>query len=96
MSLDLILLKLNIPVKIASVRFGHLNIVISSDLYQQVDVSMQRNSVDKLNELFKSKIRMIKVTKIKNRLISKCVSKGAISPVEGSGQGNPHGILLSR
>lgn len=43
---------MNIPVKIASARLGHSNIGITSDLYQQVDVSMQRDSVEKMNELF--------------------------------------------
>lgn len=48
-----LLLKMNIPIKIASTRLGHSNIAITSDIYQHVDIDMQKDSADKMNEVLR-------------------------------------------
>ena len=48
-----LMLKANIPAKIASQRLGHSNIGITMDLYSHVINEMQENATEKLEIIFK-------------------------------------------
>ena len=47
-----LMLKANVPAKIASQRLGHSNIGITMDLYSHVINEMQEEVVDRLDSIF--------------------------------------------